>query len=93
MNNHSRRSVRATQLRKRLMMILGGKCAQCGRTADLTFDCIKPTGDEHHRMNPLDRMHFYFQQTRFGNVQILCWTCNVRKGAREYPRYAQAPIR
>lgn len=86
-NANSYKQRRAQHLRTRLMMILGNRCAFCGNTTTLTFDCIKPTGDKHHRMNPLDRMHFYFSQSRAGNVQLLCFNCNVRKGTREQPRY------
>lgn len=88
-NNQTYRTKRAAQLRSRLLMILGSKCTYCPATENLTFDCIKPTGDAHHRMNPLDRMHFYFNECRRGNVQVLCWNCNVRKGARPQPPYTK----
>lgn len=85
------RAARAAILRQRLLSILGKRCAFCGNQLGLTFDCIRPQGDNHHRLNPLDRMYFYFDQNRKANVQILCWPCNVRKSNREQPVYIRKP--
>jgi 5-methylcytosine-specific restriction endonuclease McrA len=69
------------------LAILGGRCAWCGRTDKLTFDCIKPTGDEHHRMSSKQRMGYYIGQARRGNLQVLCEDCNRRKSDGAQPAY------
>lgn len=73
----------AKKARAELMEKLGGACAWCGLSdpEELTFDCIIPQGDKHHRGSPQDRMCFYRKQ-HFdrGNVQILCAKCNSKKG-------------
>lgn len=67
-----------------LFQKLGTACVYCGTTEDLTFDLIIPSlDDKHHRMNPYDRVLFYIQQDRQGNLQVLCDTCNSRKGVAE----------
>ena len=71
----------ARKAREELMQILGPICAWCGATEDLTFDCIEPTGDEHHKGSTDQRMCFYRKQHRdHDNVQVLCDSCNARKG-------------
>jgi len=74
-------------LRRQLMHLLGGPvCAHCGSTSDLCFDLIKPAlDDKHHRFNGYDRVKFYFREHSRGNVQVLCDTCNSRKGQAERP--------
>ncbi len=60
--------------------------AFCGTTEQLEFDCIKPMGDKHHRYDTSQRMSFYRRRHAEGNLQVLCSTCNARKGASEcYP--------
>jgi hypothetical protein len=65
--------------RQRLMMLLGNSCALCGRPDTLTFDCIVPQGDNHHRMDTSARMSFYHRQHQVGNVQLLCELCQSIK--------------
>jgi len=66
--------------RFRLMFLLGGCCAVCGSTQNLTFDCIKPQGNQHHALDTERRMIFYRRQHAVGNVQILCNYHNAKKG-------------
>ena len=66
---------------------MGGKCAHCGSKIDLTFDCIKPMGHDHHGWSTDKRMTFYRQQARLCNLQILCAHCNSRKQAFANPPY------
>lgn len=73
--------------RKILFLTLGEKCVHCGATDALTFDCIRPTGPRHHRMSSARRISYYFDQARRGNLQVLCFECNVRKGAKPNPCY------
>lgn len=89
----SRQVVWAGKKRAHLMQVLGAKCAHCGTTGGLTFDCIRPTGPAHHRLSSVNRMTFYVQQFRAGNLQVLCVTCNSRKSNKENPRYVSAASR
>ncbi len=68
-----------------MLKILGEKCVRCGETSNLTFDCIKPCGGRHHRLSSVARVTFYMEQMRRGNVQILCHSCNSKKGSKEQP--------
>jgi 5-methylcytosine-specific restriction endonuclease McrA len=68
-------------------MALGPMCRECGATGCLTFDCIRPTGGTHHKLNPANRMTFYMRQAQAGNLQVLCSDCNSRKGAKLGPKY------
>lgn len=86
---------RARILRAFFMELLGNCCARCGVTPDelskkkrprdrvLTFDCIIPCGDKHHRMDTSARMSFYRKQLREGNLQLLCAPCNTTKAHTE----------
>ena len=74
-----------------MIAILGGKCRACGATNCLTFDCIKPTGDEHHRLSSVGRVCYYEAQMRRGNVQLLCSECNSKKGAKPEPAFRVLP--
>jgi hypothetical protein len=83
----------AKRARARLMLALGNKCAWCGAVECLTFDCIIPTGGEHHRMSTDQRMCYYNKQARARNLQILCSACNTKKSAGENPPYIPTPLR
>lgn len=73
----------ARKRRIELTMLLGGTCRECGTEDNLTFDCVIPQGDKHHKMDTSARMSFYNFQFRLGNLQVLCDKCNSRKGATE----------
>ena len=81
----------AARERLRLLRLYGNKCNYCGETANLTFDCIKPQGDAHHRASGPERIIFYRKQARAGNLQVLCFECNVHKGAHPQARYLPVP--
>ncbi len=71
----------ARKARVDLLALLGPVCGWCGATENLTFDCIVPTGDGHHRGSTDQRMCYYrYQHFEFGNVQVLCASCNAKKG-------------
>ena len=79
----------ARKARASLMAELGGACAWCETNEELTFDCIVPTGDDHHRGSTDQRMCFYRREHRERhNVQILCHKCNSTKGANVDNFYA-----
>lgn len=75
-----RQKVWAAKARDALMAKLGGKCVKCGTADNLTFDCIMPQGDTHHKMSFDRRMSFYRAQDREGNLQLLCKPHNGAKG-------------
>ena len=81
-----KQKVWARRARRKLMEELGEVCVFCGSTIDLEFDCKKPMGHAHHRYDTSQRMCFYRKQHANGNLQVLCGTCNRRKGDNEcYP--------
>lgn len=63
-----------------LRKLLGSKCAVCGKRHELEFDCIKPQGHRHHRIEWSWRISFYRQQMAAGNLQLLCGRHNRLKG-------------
>jgi len=71
---------RAKLVRWQLMNLLGRRCTFCRTKQDLEFDCIQPMGDAHHRLDTDRRMKFYCQQFLASNLQLLCSSCNARKG-------------
>lgn len=77
------RKLLARQHRVHLLVELGNVCKECGDTRDLTFDCKVSQGHRHHSMDASARMCFYRKQHREGNLQILCRSCNGRKGHAE----------
>lgn len=79
----------ARYARSQLLMALGNACNQCGDTRDLTFDCIVSTGHLHHSMDASARMCFYHRQHENQNVQILCRSCNGRKGHAERMKHQE----
>lgn len=66
----------------RLRVILGNKCANCGSTRELEFDCILPKGHKHHKIEWSWRLSFYRRELKNGNLQLLCTVCNSSKGNR-----------
>ena len=54
----------ARKSRAALIAELGGKCTWCDSPENLTFDCIQPCGDAHHRFDTSQRMCFY----RYRNI-------------------------
>jgi hypothetical protein len=66
-----------------LRVALGNKCAQCGHTANLEFDCIQAMGHAHHVLGVEMRYYFYRQQNEAGNLQLLCKACHEPKSKAE----------
>lgn len=57
-------------MRKTVFERDGGKCRQCGGTFDLQYDHVTPVA--------------YGGPTTVENLQLLCGTCNQRKGKRRF---------
>jgi len=74
---------RARLRRIRLTLLLGAHCTKCHTPSDLEFDCIKPCGDEHHKMDTSARMCFYYRQFKKKNLQLLCGKCHNKKTNHE----------
>lgn len=82
-----RHKIWARKVRRLWLEILGHRCNWPGCTetdADkLTFDCIIPQGDTHHRWSTDQRMTFYIRQALAGNIQLLCERHNSMKKNKE----------
>jgi len=74
----------ARNAREQLFETLGRACVFCGATEQLQFDCIRPLGDAHHKLEFSARICFYRGQLEQGNLQVLCARCNAVKGADEH---------
>jgi hypothetical protein len=75
-----RTSLAARKIRDDLRAKLGGVCAKCGTTQNLSFDLEKPNGVKHHgEMSWLHRMIYYRRQFEAGNLQLLCTFHNSQK--------------
>ena len=71
----------ARRARLALLTELGNRCVYCGSTSALTFDCINPRGDTHHRLDTARRISFYRREHyQEKNLQIACEKCNAKKG-------------
>jgi len=80
MNETISNRVKFTQgLRDALRSKLGGKCCRCEQTNHLQFDCKVSQGGAHHEMSWRQRLNFYCEQERRGNLQLLCPKCHVEK--------------
>ncbi len=62
---------------------LGGKCAQCGATTDLTFDHLLPRTWKSKDVHATKRLRLYAEEAERGEIQLLCGRCNSSKGAPE----------
>jgi 5-methylcytosine-specific restriction endonuclease McrA len=91
-NAPNRQAKWAQRKRRELMFILGGRCAHCGTTESLTFDCIRPVNGGHHKMSSSARMTFYVREMRKGNIQILCHKCNVKKSNKPNGKYTASTL-
>ena len=78
-----RQRIWASKVRRRLLYLLGKKCARCGKKRKLVFDCIEPMGYKHHRQERSARMSFYTKQFWKGNLQVLCKSCNDLKAQED----------
>ena len=75
------RSVRASQHRTELIVLMGGKCQACCATQALEFDCYPVPETSHHFMPWPRKIRFYFEQFFKGNLRLLCKRCHLRETA------------
>lgn len=70
-----------TRRRNRLIQRLGGKCVQCESIVDLEFDHLYPRNWKSHALSSDRRLTIYEQEAGDGRLQLLCRSCNAKKGA------------
>lgn len=67
--------------RDELILLLGGKCVDCGNEEDLEFDVIVTLGNNnHHKIEWSHRISFYRKQFDLNNLALRCTKCNSKKG-------------
>jgi hypothetical protein len=68
--------------RKKLALIesLGGKCAECGSEDQLTFDHKDGRDWDIRAVHACKRLRIYTEEADAGLIQLLCLSCNSRKG-------------
>lgn len=72
-----------TRRRNRLIQRLGGKCVECESIVDLEFDHIFPRNWKSHTVSSDRRLAIYEQEADAGLLQLLCRSCNAKKGASQ----------
>lgn len=78
------------RLRAEMIIILGGKCAECGSTDDLQMDHKNPA----EKLFGLEHLVFRTRETFLWEVakcQLLCGPHHRIKSAREHGIYSSAP--
>ncbi len=70
---------RARRLAK-LLKQLGGRCQECGSRRHLTIDHIYGRDWDIRKVHSWKRLRIYEEEADAGKVQILCLSCNSRKG-------------
>ena len=65
-----------------LKKLLGAKCVYCGSKEHLQFDHINPSNIMMRDMSRSKREWHYFKEILKGNIQLLCYPCNLEKGDR-----------
>lgn len=66
--------------RNELIKSLGGVCAYCGTTKNLTFDHIYGRDWDVRSVHGEKRLRIYRIEATSGLIQLLCLSCNSRKG-------------
>lgn len=67
---------------ERLKGELGGQCQECGDTdlSTLEFDHLQPRDWEPRKVEWSARISRYRREIAEGKIQLLCKSCNSRKG-------------
>lgn len=71
----------AQKLRDELIAELGGCCVNCGATERLEFDHLEPRTWRAEKHNLWTRIAKYRREAAEGKIQLLCKSCNCRKGS------------
>lgn len=70
----------AARSREKLISDLGGCCKECGSTERLEFDHLVPRTWDRNKLNAHSRIAMYKREAAEGKIQLLCRSCNARKG-------------
>jgi len=76
---------RAVTRRRNLIAKLGGKCVECGAVGNLEIDHIEGRTWDIRSKGSDSRVAIYEREAEEGKLQILCKSCNSRKGAHGFP--------
>jgi 5-methylcytosine-specific restriction endonuclease McrA len=87
------KSLVAAKRREQLKKLMGSRCAVCGATGTLHFDCIQRQGPAHHYMPLPERTRYYEKQHSLKNLQLLCPRCHSQKTAAENARLRRPHLR
>jgi len=66
--------------RNEIILLLGGKCCECGAIEKLEFDHIHPRTWKAQELWSNIRYRKYMEEAMKGIIQLLCRSCNSRKG-------------
>jgi len=66
--------------KQELIDFLGGACAHCGTTENLTFDHTGTRDWNHSEVHATKRLRIYLDEACHGLGQLLCLKCNSAKG-------------
>ena len=67
-------------VRQDLLELMGERCAFCGSTDDLTFDHLRARDWKLEKVGSVQRMRIFRKEFWAGKLQLLCRSCNSRKG-------------
>ena len=65
-----------------LKKLLGAKCVYCGSKEILQLDHINPSHTMMSNLSTSKRIWEYCTEILKGNIQLLCYPCNLEKGDR-----------
>lgn len=74
------RASQATEMRERLVALMGGQCKKCAATELLEFHHPNGRNWVARKKNQLQRMRLYLQDFLLGKLELLCSGCNKSAG-------------
>ena len=72
----------AWRRREALIDSLGGKCVVCGTKKKLEIDHINGRDWEPNKKSRWTRVVIYEREAKEGKLQVLCRSCNAKKGKK-----------
>lgn len=82
-----RQRVWARKAYEKLILELGGRCAQCGSLSGLSVDHIEEKGYVACKLEWSHRISVYRREAKAGLLQVLCVKCNCKKGKPAPPGF------
>ena len=80
----------AVKRRLKLIQELGGECVQCGSISNLELDHIHGKDWVARELGSDQRVCLYIKEAAQGLIQVLCKSCNVKKGDHNFPARTMA---